>query len=378
MSTAPAASIIVRSQRPRGLLAWINPSYLPLLTTTLVLIALIVAGGIAYPNFARIKPMNDLFGDNSYLGIAAIGATVVILSGGIDLSIGAVVAFSTILMARLIYPTAAEAAAQGLTDGPGCGLHPLVAAAITLATGSLFGLLMGALIAFYEAPPFMITLAGMFFMRAVSFMVYPTTLEISHPFYTETLAQFRWHIADMAGRRHPIAVYMEPTAMLMLLMFAIAIIVMHFTPFGRNVYAVGGDENAARLLGVPVRRTKISVYAISGFCAALAGVVMTIYKRSGDPAGFVGLELDAIAATVIGGTLLAGGRGFIAGTLLGVLVLGVIQTLINFNGNLRPEWTRIFIGALMFLFIILQSGFGSLGRVLRRLGGIGPAADSAT
>jgi ribose/xylose/arabinose/galactoside ABC-type transport system permease subunit len=367
MSTAPAAPIVISSNRPHGLLARINPSYLPLLTTLLVMIALIVAGGIAYPNFARIKPMNDLFGDNSYLGIAAIGATVVILSGGIDLSIGAVVAFSTILMARLIYPTAAQPAAAGLTgDGPGYGLHPLLAAAITLAAGSLFGLLMGALIAFYEAPPFMITLAGMFFMRAVSFMVYPTTLEISHPFYVDTLAHFRWHIADMAGRRHPIAVYMEPTAMLMLLMFAIAIIVMHLTPLGRNVYAIGGDENAARLLGVPVRRTKISVYAISGFCAALAGAVMTIYKRSGDPAGFVGLELDAIAATVIGGTLLAGGRGFVVGTLLGVLVLGVIQTLINFNGNLRPEWTRIFIGVLMFLFIILQSGFGSLGRLLGR------------
>jgi simple sugar transport system permease protein len=362
MSSASPAPLIVQSRPLRGILAWINPSYFPLLTTLLVLIVLIVAGGMTYPGFAKIKPMNDLFGDNSHLGIAAIGATVVILSGGIDLSIGAVVAFTTILMARLIYPS---------TGGPdpdvsGFGLHPLLAAAIGLAVGTLFGLAMGALIALYEAPPFMITLAGMFFMRAVSFMINPKTMEISHPFYTDTLAHLRWHIADMAGRRKPIPVYVEPTAMLMIFCFVAAIIILHLTPFGRSVYAIGGDENAARLLGVPVKRTKMSVYAISGFCAALAGVVMTIYKGSGDPAGFVGLELDAIAATVIGGTLLAGGRGFVAGTLLGVLVLGVIQTLIAFNGTLPSEWTRIFVGALMFTFIILQSGFGSITRLLSR------------
>jgi simple sugar transport system permease protein len=135
----------------------------------------------------------------------------------------------------------------------------------------------------------------------------------------------------------------------------VAILVAHYTKFGRYVYAVGGDEHSAKLMGLPVGGTKIFLYTISGFCSALAGVVYTFYTQSGNPASCVGLELDAIAAVVIGGTLLSGGAGFMAGTLMGVLILGLIQTLITFQGNVNSWWTRIVVGVLVLLFILLQN-----------------------
>jgi simple sugar transport system permease protein len=127
-----------------------------------------------------------------------------------------------------------------------------------------------------------------------------------------------------------------------------------FTRFGRNVYAIGSNENSARLMGLPIGRTKITTYALAGLFSALGGIVATFYMQSGNPASFVGLELDAIASVVIGGTLLTGGVGFVPGTLMGVLILGLIQQIIIFNGTLNSWWTKIVIGALLLVFIVLQ------------------------
>jgi simple sugar transport system permease protein len=134
----------------------------------------------------------------------------------------------------------------------------------------------------------------------------------------------------------------------------IGVLVLAYTRLGRTTYAIGGNEQSARLMGLPVARTKILVYAISGFCAALAGVLFTFYLPSGDPLHAVGLELDAIAAVVIGGTLLTGGSGYLVGTVLGVLTLGLIKTILNFQGNLTSWWLRIVVGLLLFAFILLQ------------------------
>ena len=133
--------------------------------------------------------------------------------------------------------------------------------------------------------------------------------------------------------------------------------IAHSTEFGRTVYAIGGGEPSARLMGLSVASTKVGVYLLSGFCAALGGVVMTFYMLSGYSLHAVGLELDAIAAVVIGGTLLAGGVGYVAGTLFGVLILGIIQTLIAFDGTLSSWWTRIVVGVLLLLFCLLQRLF---------------------
>ena len=307
--------------------------YIPLLATASVMLALYLAGGLLFPKFFSLRVVVNLFGDNAFLGIAAVGATFVILAGGIDLSVGSVVAFTGIVIATAIGEW---------------HMQPATAIALSLFVGAVFGAVMGCLIQVFELPPFLVTLAGMFLVRGLGFVVRAESLGIDHPFFVETVNE-------------TLAVHLNPkvsvpfTATCYAVIFLAAIVVAHYTKFGRTIYALGGDEPSARLMGLPVARTKILIYTLSGFCSALAGVVYTFYTQSGNPASCVGLELDAIAAVVIGGTLLSGGVGFMAGTMMGVLILGLIQTLITFQGNLNTWWTKIVVGLLVLLFILLQN-----------------------
>jgi len=311
----------------------LNPKYLPLLATGCVMLGLYVAGCVLYRNFFSLRVAINLFGDNAFIGIAAVGATFVILSGGIDLSVGAVVAFTSILIATLLGP---------------CKLPVGIAIPAALVAGAVFGLTMGCLIQWFELPPFLVTLAGMFLARGLGFLIHPQALGIKHDFFLQVIDQ-RLSLPLNARVSWPF------TATCYVLIFLLATVMAHYSKFGRYIYAIGGDEQSARLMGLPVARTKVALYTVSGFCSALAGVVFTFYTQSGNPASCVGLELDAIAAVVIGGTLLSGGAGFMAGTLMGVLILGLIQTLITFQGNLNTWWTRIVVGLLVLAFILLQN-----------------------
>jgi simple sugar transport system permease protein len=321
-----------------------NSKYIPLIATALVMLALYAAGCVFYRNFFSLRVAVNLFGDNAFLGIAAVGATLVILSGGIDLSVGSVVAFSSILIATMVSK----------------GVSPIATIAVTLLAGAVFGAMMGCLIQWFELPPFLVTLAGMFLARGLGFIIYPQALGIKHPFF------FRFVNESLSLPLNE-RVSWPFTATCYLLIFLVAIVVAHYTKFGRYVYAVGGDEHSARLMGLPVGWTKVVLYTLSGFCSALAGIVYTFYTQSGNPASCVGLELDAIAAVVIGGTLLSGGAGFMAGTLMGVLILGLIQTLITFQGNVNSWWTRIVVGVLVLLFILLQN---AISLISGRMGSI--------
>jgi galactofuranose transport system permease protein len=308
----------------------LNPKYIPLLATAIVLVAVFGAGSMLYPNFGTPRVIVNLLGDNAFVGVTAIGESFVILSGGIDLSVGSMVAFIGILVAKLLQ----------------VGCNPFLAMGISLVIGMVAGGIMGCLIYFFEMPPFLVTLAGLFCLRGLGFVINPESIGIDHPFYAETLPQLSILVAPKA--------VLPFTAMCFLGSVVVGTFIASFTRFGRNVYAIGSNENSARLMGLPIGRTKIATYAISGFFAALGGIVSTFYMQSGNPASFVGLELDAIASVVIGGTLLTGGVGFIPGTLMGVLILGLIQTLINFNGTLNSWWTKIVIGVLLLIFIVLQ------------------------
>jgi galactofuranose transport system permease protein len=319
----------------------VSSKYISLLATALVLIALYTVGCLSFPNFGSLRVAVNLVGDNAFLGVAAIGATFVILSGGIDLSVGAAVAFTSILIASLV----------------GSGINPFVVIVIALLIGAIFGTAMGCLIRWFELPPFLVTLAGMFLARGMGFVVHPQSLGIEHPFFLE-------HITEDLSIHLTERVSIPFTATCFVLILLVALLVAHYTPFGRYIYALGGDEQSATLMGLPIGRTKIFTYTVSGFCSALAGVVYTFYTQSGDPASCVGLELDAIAAVVIGGTLLSGGVGFMAGTAMGVLILGLIQTLITFQGNLNTWWTRIVVGILVLVFILLQNVITSASRKL--------------
>src|SRR3569833_2989178 len=253
------------------------------------------------------------------------------------MSVGAVIAFTSILIAVLV----------------GKGISPFVAICIALLVGAAFGAYMGYLICAFELPPFLVTLAGMFLARGLGFIVLPQSLGITHPFFLDRVTN---------GLAIPLndRISIPFTATCYVGIFLVALIGAHYTRFGRTIYAIGGDEHSAGLMGLPVNRTKLLTYTIAGLCSALAGVVYTFYMQSGDPASCVGLELDAIAAVVIGGTLLSGGVGFMAGTAMGVLILGLIQTIITFKGDLNSWWTRIVVGVLVLLFILLQNGVASI------------------
>jgi galactofuranose transport system permease protein len=308
----------------------LNPKYIPLLATAVVMVGLFGAGSLLYPNFGTPRVIVNLLNDMAFVGVAAVGESFVILSGGIDLSVGSMVAFVGILVAKLLQ----------------AGCDPFLAMGIALCIGTAAGAIMGCLIYFFEMPPFLVTLAGLFCLRGLGFVIHPESIGIDHPFYGQVLPQLSFLVAPKA--------VLPFTAMCFLASVLLATLVAGFTRFGRNVYALGSNENSARLMGLSIGSTKIQIYALAGFFSAFSGIVATFYMQSGNPASFVGLELDAIASVVIGGTLLTGGVGFIPGTLMGVLILGLIQQIIIFNGTLNSWWTKIVIGALLLIFIVLQ------------------------
>jgi simple sugar transport system permease protein len=224
------------------------------------------------------------------------------------------------------------------------GVPPLVAFVAILALSAAFGAAMGAVIHVFDLPPFIVTLAGMFLARGLCYLISINSITIDEPFF---VAMSQTQLPFLGG-------VVSPGALVAIVVLALAIWVAHYTSFGRAVYAIGGNEQSAAMMGLAVGRTKILVYAFSGFCAALAGVLFSFYMLSGYGLHAQGTELDAIAAVVIGGTLLTGGYGYVAGALSGVLVLGAIQTLIAFDGTLSSWWTRIVIGGLLFVFCVVQ------------------------
>ena len=321
----PATATPASAHGPR-----LNARYLPLAATIALFVAMATLGSVRYTGFFSAQVFLNLLIDNAFLIIVAVGMTFVILSGGIDLSVGAVVALTTMVFASLVERH---------------GWSPVAAVPVVLLMGTCFGAFMGFLIERFRLQPFIVTLAGMFLARGLCYLISIDSISITNEAYSE-LAQWRLQLTETAS--------LSLGALIAIAVVLAGIFIAHCTPFGREVYAVGGSEHSALLMGLPVRSTLVGVYTLSGLCSALAGVVFTFYMLSGYGLHAVGMELDAIAAVVIGGTLLTGGVGYVAGTLFGVLMLGIIQTLISFDGTLSSWWTRIAVGVLLFVFCLLQ------------------------
>ena len=254
-----------------------------------------------------------------------------LLIGGIDISIGSVVALTCMSSAQMLQNT---------------GLPAPTVILIVLAMGAVFGLVQGWLIAEFNMQPFIVTLAGQFFARGMTAIISRETIVIDNPVYT-SLASARIYVLPGG--------FISVGVVIALVTLVAATLVLKFTRFGRNIYALGGNEMSAQLMGLPTKRTKILAYVVCGFCSALAGVVYSLIMLSGYPLHAVSMEMDAIASSVIGGTLMSGGVAFLPGTLLGVLIQGVIQTFITFQGTLSAWWTRIIIALLLCLFIVIQA-----------------------
>lgn len=302
----------------------------PLMATAVIFIIAYALSVMQFPGMFSTRVLGNFLTDNAFLGIAAVGMTFVILSGGIDLSVGAVIGFTGVLVAVLI---------------AWAGWHPLAAFAAALAVAAAFGGLMGLTIHYLQVPSFIVTLAGMFLARGGASVITQDSIPVTHEFY-------QWISSVLI--RLPGGGRLSFIGLLMVAVFIVGALVAHRTKFGSYVYALGGNIQSASLMGVPVAQTTVGVYMLSSMLAALAGIVFSLYTSAGYPLAAVGVELDAISAVVIGGTLLTGGYGFVLGTFIGVMLLGLVQTYIIFDGTLSSWWTKIVIGALLFLFIVLQ------------------------
>ena len=297
----------------------------------LLVLILVVGLVVSILNPRFLSPIN--LGNTANLiglfGLFSIGAGIVIITGGIDLSVGSVVALSGVLAAKLL----------------SVGWSAAAVLVVVLLVGTSLGLAMGLVIHYLELQPFVVTLAGMFLARGLCYVISVESIPIRDPLFT-AVAQGTVSL--------PGDTFVSPSVVVAVLVVLVGAYLLHATRFGRTVYAVGGNQQSAELMGVRVGRTKVAVYGISGLCSAIGGLLFAFYSLSGYSLSAVGTELDAIAATVIGGTLLSGGVGLVVGSVLGVLVLGLIQTFISFEGTLSSWWTRIVIGALLLVFVVLQ------------------------
>jgi simple sugar transport system permease protein len=315
----------------------IRPFFLshgPLLTTITIFILAYLIGAQLYPAMQKPQAFFNLFINNGALLIVGIGMTFVILTGGIDLSVGGVLALTTAASAALLQN----------------GVSPAIVMPLMLIMGTALGGTLGSIIHFFKVQAFIVTLMGLFLARGLAYIISLTSVTINDTFY-KYLALTQIPIPFIPKTYVYIPSLVGP------LLLLLAIYITFFTRFGRTIYAIGNNEQSARLMGLPVGQTKIIVYSFSGFCSALAGIVFSISLLAGYGQFATGMELDTIAAVVMGGTLLTGGVGNVVGTLFGVLIEGTIISILQYNGTLSSWWTRIGVGVLTLIFIGIQSLF---------------------
>jgi ribose transport system permease protein len=313
----------VRRLRSEPLAFWIRRASAPV-----VLAIVLLAGSAAFGGrFASALNFGNIALDSSYLLLLAIGMTFVIVSGGIDLSVGSLLALSGVLTAY--------ASRWG----------SLAAVLVPVGVCALFGLANGLLIGRARIAPFIVTLASLLFARGLAFAV---SNEGNHVYIIPAkTALTRLGQAKFLGLAAPV--------WFALAVFVIGLVLLNRSRFGQAVFAVGGGEEAAELMGLPVSRVKIVVYVLSSVLTGFAGVLVAAQTQSGLPTIGEGRELEAIAAVVIGGTLLSGGAGSLSGTLAGVLLLKVIQNLINQVGTLTAYYQQVVSGAFLIVVVLIQS-----------------------
>jgi len=320
----------------------------PSVTTLILFVLAYIVGGLMYGNigFLTLRTFLSLFTDNTHLLISAVGMTLVIISGGIDLSVGSVAALTTMIIAY----------GNAVNHGPndiGLGWPMWFCILVALAVGTLIGFLMGTLIQVFNVAPFIATLAGMFFARGMGFIISIDSIPIDDAGF-RVLGDWRIPVRDVLNFNNPNLIAPVTIGVFIFIVFLIfAIILMKYTKLGRNIYAIGGNEQSAKLMGLPIKSTRIFVYSFNGFCSAMAGIAFALKMYSGWGRHLLGMELDVIAAVVIGGSLLTGGIGYPLGSMFGVMTQGIIGKFVTF-GNLMSGYARIIVGVLLFLFIVMQ------------------------
>lgn len=319
-----------------------------LLMITIVLFVVMYLVGIIVFNsrgFAKPQVFLNLFISNAGLIVIAAGMTMVMITGGIDISVGSVVALTCMMLAWMM-------------ENKGIGAVP--ALIIVLIMGIVFGLVQGYLIAYLKLQPFIVTLAGMFFARGMTAIISQEMISVKNEIFL-SWAKSKINLPFLGGAVNKKGVinypFLYPSVLIALTTLILVFILLKYSKFGRSIYAVGGNEQSALMMGLNVRWTKLLVYVINGFLCALGGFLFCLNTCAGFVEQAKGFEMEAIASAVIGGTLLTGGVGNVFGSLFGVLIKGTIETFITFQGTLSSWWTKITIAALLAFFIILQSLF---------------------
>ncbi|GAB2025669.1 ABC transporter permease subunit [Lactovum odontotermitis] len=297
------------------------------LTTLIALIALMIVVTIINPSFLRTDNLLNLLLQVTANGFIAFGMTFVILTGGIDLSVGAILALSSALTAGFMVS----------------GLPVWLAVILALIIGGLLGMVNGLFVAFGKLAPFIVTLATMTTYRGFT-MVFtdgnPITKGLGDSFLFQYIGQ-----GYLFGIPFPV--------ILMIIVFVILYILLHKMAFGKSVYAIGGNEKAAYIAGVKLNKVKIIIYSISGMMAAISGLIVTSRLSSAQPGAGASYEMDAIAAVVLGGASLSGGKGRLVGTLIGALIIGVLNNGLTIIG-VSAFWQQVVKGLVILIAVLLD------------------------
>ncbi|WP_026493583.1 MULTISPECIES: ABC transporter permease subunit [unclassified Butyrivibrio] len=333
----------MKNEKKTGVFGKMNDTML-LLTITVVIFFAMYIGAIVFQGGAFKKPQMffNILNANAALIITACGMSVVMISGGIDISVGGVVALVSMCCAVYL----------DYHDGSIFG-----SILIALGIGVAYGLVQGFLVAYLDIQPFIVSLAGMFFARGMTTIVNTAPFNVADEEFT-ALKLARIVIPGMGTTNKKgiyVPAYVEIGVIVALLVVAVLFVVLRWTKLGRSFYAVGGNKQSALMLGVNVKRTKFLSHMICSVLAGIGGYVYFLHVGSGSASHAMGMEMNAIASSIIGGTMLTGGVGNIIGTLFGVLSLSTIQNIVSSAGLDQAWWTGITIAAMLCIFLLIQS-----------------------
>lgn len=325
----------------------INSNTILLLITIALFVVMYIAGCIVYSDkgFTHLQTFLNILINNAGLICVAAGTTCVMLTGGIDISVGSLVAMDCMFLS------------VGMEMW---GMKSSVLMLLVLFIGIVFGIVQGYCIAYLEIQPFIVTMAGLFFARGMTAVICTDQVSIVSDELFVALSNLKFNIPFGIGayenKKGVLQIpYVRITVLIALLVVILIFLMLKYTKFGRSIYAIGGNSQSATLMGLDVRKTKMRTYVLASFLASIGGICYCLNTMCGTTTQATGMEMDAISSSVIGGTLLTGGVGNVAGTFVGVLINGTISTLVKSHGKLVSSWANIVTAILLCFFIVLQA-----------------------
>lgn len=328
----------------------INGNNLLLMITIVLFIVMYAAGCIVYADkgFTHLQTFLNILINNAGLICVACGMTCVMLTGGIDISVGSVVALDCMLIA------------VGIEQW---GMSSPILMVLVLIIGLVFGLVQGYCIAYLEIQPFIVTMAGMFFARGMTAVICTEQVSIAHDelFTKLSSTKIKFPFGGYTTNKGVLVdPYIRVTVIVALLMVAIVWFILKYTRFGRSIYAVGGSAQSATLMGLNVKKTTMITYVLCSFLTSIGGICYCLNTMCGTTTQATGFEMSAISSSVIGGTLLTGGVGNVIGSMFGVFINGTISSLVKTHGKLISSWSNIITAVLLCFFILLQAVFAKM------------------